>query len=291
MRRRVCPGLAPRELVPEGLRPEPVEGGWEHRVLPGAGVTRREGRGTGAPFSGKGWKLGTAGSGCSSGAGPLAGSGVEEGKARGAGPSRRREPRLPTFRSLPWSVFTSPLQRPAQPVTPGLPPQAPPSLAGVPSPRLLLPEDFKGTRPGPGSDPAGVYRGPVNALRGGAPPGSSAHPGLSQEASRNQACSPVGTGHSDVEAELEGIRQQLQDYQTTRQNLRSCQRQAHSLRRWLELSREEPRAEDQEAEQQVQEELRKVEVQIQQLAHELQARRQPVHTCIARVQALRRALC
>lgn len=39
---------------------------------------------------------------------------------------------------------------------------------------------------------------------------------------------------------------------------RSCQRQAHSLRRWLELSREEPRAEDQEAEQQVQEELRQV---------------------------------
>ena len=34
-----------------------------------------------------------------------------------------------------------------------------------------------------------------------------------------------------------------------------------------------------------------VEVQIQQLAHELQARRQPVHTCIARVQALRQALC
>ena len=40
--------------------------------------------------------------------------------------------------------------------------------------------------------------------------------------------------------------------------LRSCQRQAHSLRRWLELSREEPRAEDQEAEQQVEEELQKV---------------------------------
>lgn len=40
--------------------------------------------------------------------------------------------------------------------------------------------------------------------------------------------------------------------------LRSCQRQAHSLRRWLELSREEPQPEDQEAEQQVQEELRKV---------------------------------
>uniref|UniRef100_A0A8C6G3E6 SFI1 centrin binding protein n=1 Tax=Moschus moschiferus TaxID=68415 RepID=A0A8C6G3E6_MOSMO len=102
---------------------------------------------------------------------------------------------------------------------------------------------------------------------------------------------PRGVYRGDLESELEGIRQQLQDYQTMRQNLRSCQRQAHSLRQWLELSREEPRAEDQEAEQQVQEELRKVEVQIQQLAHELQARRQPVRTCIARVQALRRALC
>ncbi|KAF4011567.1 hypothetical protein G4228_003572 [Cervus hanglu yarkandensis] len=197
---------------------------------------------------------------------------------------------------LPPSSFAPrgaqvPIRLSAQPMTPGLPSQIPLSLAGVPSPRLLLPGDFRGTRPGPGSDPAAVYRGPVSTSRGGAPPGSSAHPALSQEAGRNQACSPVGTGHSNLEAELEGIRQQLQDYQTTRQNLRSCQRQAHSLRRWLELSREEPQPEDQEAEQQVEEELRKVEVQIQQLAHELQARRQSVHTCIARVQALRQALC
>uniref|UniRef100_A0AAA9SMJ9 SFI1 centrin binding protein n=1 Tax=Bos taurus TaxID=9913 RepID=A0AAA9SMJ9_BOVIN len=202
----------------------------------------------------------------------------------------------PSPELLPPSSFAPrgaqvPVWLSAQPVTPGLPSQVRSSLAGVPSPCLLLPGDFRGTRPGPGSDPEGVYQGPVSASRGGTPPGSSAHPGLSQEAGRNQAYSPVGTGHSDLEAELEGIRQQLQDYQTTRQNLRSCQRQAHSLRRWLELSRAEPRAEDQEAEQQVEEELQKVEVQIQQLAHELQARRQPVHTCISRVQALRRALC
>lgn len=72
--------------------------------------------------------------------------------------------------------------------------------------------------------------------------------------------------------------------------LRSYQRQASSLRRWLELSREEPRPEDQEAEQQVQAELQEVELQAQQLAAELQARRQPVRACIARVQALRQAL-
>ncbi|XP_061241432.1 protein SFI1 homolog isoform X7 [Bos javanicus] len=169
----------------------------------------------------------------------------------------------PSPELLPPSSFAPrgaqvPVWLSAQPVTPGLPSQVRSSLAGVPSPCLLLPGDFRGTRPGPGSDPEGVYQGPVSASRGGTPPGSSAHPGLSQEAGRNQAYSPVGTGHSDLEAELEGIRQQLQDYQTTRQNLRSCQRQAHSLRRWLELSRAEPRAEDQEAEQQVEEELQKV---------------------------------
>lgn len=76
-----------------------------------------------------------------------------------------------------------------------------------------------------------------------------------------------------------------------KQNLRSCQRQASSLRRWLELSREEPRPEDQEAERQVQQELQELEMQIQQLSSELQAQRQPIRACIARVQALRQTLC
>ncbi|XP_065745450.1 protein SFI1 homolog isoform X3 [Phocoena phocoena] len=147
----------------------------------------------------------------------------------------------------------------AQPTIPGLKSQAPSSLASVPNPRLLLPGDFTGIRPGPGSDTA--------------------------------AYSPITTGHMDLEAELEGIQQQLQDYQTTKQNLRSCQRQASSLRQWLELSQEEPRPEDQEAEQQVQEELQEVEAQIQQLASKLQAQRQPIRTCIARIHALRQALC
>ncbi|XP_007453229.1 PREDICTED: protein SFI1 homolog isoform X3 [Lipotes vexillifer] len=147
----------------------------------------------------------------------------------------------------------------AQPTIPGLKSQAPSSLASVPNPRLLLPGDFTGTRPGPGSDTA--------------------------------AYSPIATGHMDLEAELEGIQQQLQDYQTTKHNLRSCQRQASSLRQWLELSQEEPRPEDQEAEQQVQEELQEVEAQIQQLASKLQAQRQPIRTCIARIHALRQALC
>uniref|UniRef100_A0A667H4R1 SFI1 centrin binding protein n=1 Tax=Lynx canadensis TaxID=61383 RepID=A0A667H4R1_LYNCA len=158
---------------------------------------------------------------------------------------------LPPSSFMPCGV-EAPARASTQPITPGLVPQASPSAASVPHPHLLLPGDFTGTGPGPGS---------------------------------------AGTGHTDLEAELEGIQQQLQDYQTMKQNLSSCQRQARSLRRWLELSQEEPRPEDHEAEQQVQEELQEVELQIQQLASELQAQRQPIRSCIARVQALRRALC
>ncbi|XP_068419727.1 protein SFI1 homolog isoform X6 [Eschrichtius robustus] len=183
---------------------------------------------------------------------------------------------------------------PARPTIPGLSSQAPSSLASVPNPRLLLPGDFTGTRPGPGSDTAGVYLGPVSASSAQVTPGTWnpwVQPGPRREDGQDQAFSPIATGHMDLEAELEGIQQQLQDYQTTKQNLRSCQRQASSLRQWLELSQEEPRPDEQEAEQQVQEELQEVEAQIQQLASKLQAQHQPIRTCIARVHALRQALC
>ncbi|XP_058387812.1 protein SFI1 homolog isoform X4 [Diceros bicornis minor] len=209
----------------------------------------------------------------------------------------------------------------ALPTTPGLMPQASPSLASVPDPHLLLPGDFTGTRRRPGSETAGVHLRPVRAASTRTTPstwGPSIQPGPGWEGGPDQAYSPFITGHTDLEAELEGIQQQLQDYQTMKQNLWSYQRQASSLRRWLELSWEEPRPEDQEAEQQVQEELQEVrpqaapgdqlpgcassqlslslphpqvELQIQQLAAELQAQRQPISTCIARLQALRRALC
>ncbi|XP_026302863.1 protein SFI1 homolog [Piliocolobus tephrosceles] len=163
----------------------------------------------------------------------------------------------PELLLLPPSSFmpcgaAAPARASAQPATARDKPQVPPSLASVPDPHLLLPGDFSATRAGPGLSTAGSL---------------------------------------DLEAELEGIQQQLLHYQTTKQNLWSCQRQASSLRRWLELSREEPRPEDQEVEQQVQKELQEVELQIQQLAEELQAQRQPIGTCIARIQALRQALC
>ncbi|XP_004449810.2 protein SFI1 homolog isoform X2 [Dasypus novemcinctus] len=138
-------------------------------------------------------------------------------------------------------------------------PQGPPCLASAPRPQLLLPQDFTGPR---------------------------AHPGRGC-----QTADPMDAGCTELKAELEGIRQQFEHYQTNQQNLRSCERQASSLRRWLALSQEEPRPEAQAAEQQVREELEQVEAQIQRLAAELQAQRQPIRACIARVQALRQALC
>ncbi|KAM4858401.1 protein SFI1 homolog [Urocitellus parryii] len=141
-----------------------------------------------------------------------------------------------------------------QPTNTGLKPQGPPSLASGPDSHLLLPGDFTGIKAGPGL-------------------GSGS------------------AGHNNLETELEGIQQQLQHYQNTKQNLWSCQRQASSLRRWLELSQEEPRPEDQDEEQRVQKELEEIELQIQQLDKELQAQRQHINTCVERIQALRQALC
>ncbi|XP_016054018.1 PREDICTED: protein SFI1 homolog [Miniopterus natalensis] len=193
---------------------------------------------------------------------------------------------LPPSSSMPCGV-DAPTRASAWLTSPSLMPQ-------VPDPHLLLPGDLTGTWLGPGSETAGVYLRSISTSSTWATPSAwapSIQPGPSQENSQDQAYTPVATGHTSLEAELEGIQRQLQDYQSMKQNLWSYQRQASSLRRWLELSREEPRPEDQETEQQVQEELQEVELQIQQLAAELQAQRQPVNACIARVQALRRALC
>uniref|UniRef100_A0A8D1D8S1 SFI1 centrin binding protein n=1 Tax=Sus scrofa TaxID=9823 RepID=A0A8D1D8S1_PIG len=193
-----------------------------------------------------------------------------------------------------WRTPT-PGAAPSQPTTSGLWPQAPSSPDSTPNPHLLLPGNFMGTsQAGPGPDTVGVYLGSVSASRVQATPGIRdpwVQPGPSQEEGQDQAQFSAATGHTTLVAELEGIQQQLQDYQTMKQNLRSCQRQASSLRRWLELSREEPRPEDQEAERQVQQELQELEMQIQQLSSELQAQRQPIRACIARVQALRQTLC
>lgn len=199
---------------------------------------------------------------------------------------------LPPSSFMPC-VAEIPARVSAQPTTPGLTHQASPSPASVPHSRLLLPGDFTGTGPGAGSTAKWVHLKPDSIVNAQVTPSTwdpSTQPWPSRKGGPDPACS-VTKSHMDLEAELESIQKQLQDYQTMKQNLSSCQRQAKSLRRWLELSQEEPRPENQEAERQVQEELQEVERQIQQLASELQAQRQPIRACIARVQALRRALC
>ncbi|KAM6155737.1 protein SFI1 homolog [Rhynchocyon petersi] len=217
-------------------------------------------------------------------------------KIVGCGPVREQKAELePGFRMAPVAsssltqpflvetqralVPQGPLSEPrARPRPPG--PRLPPPASTDAELVLLPPSSFTLPR---ADTPAGVPSarpGRPHLLLPGDFTGAGAHPGLGSEVA----------GSPELEIELEGIRQQLQNYQSTKQNLGSCRRQAHSLRRWLELSREEPQPEDQEVEQQVQKELEEVEAQIQHLATELRAQRQPIRACIARVQALRQAL-
>ena len=120
------------------------------------------------------------------------------------------------FLQLPCLVSFLPLQASAWLTSPGLVPQAPVGPATVPDPRLLLPGDLTGTLPGPGSETAGVYLRSAHTASTWAP---SIQPGPSQGSSQDQACS-VATGHTGLEAELEDIQRQLQDYQSMKQNLR-----------------------------------------------------------------------
>lgn len=91
----MCPGLGPAGACAGGLRPEPVEGGWEHRVLPGADVTREGGGGLEHLSQGRveAWDSARLLQWC----GPSDRVGCRRGARPGAGPSRRRGPRLPTF--------------------------------------------------------------------------------------------------------------------------------------------------------------------------------------------------
>lgn len=124
------------------------------------------------------------------------------------------------FLQLPCSLSILPLQASAQPTFPGPTPQTLPSLASVPSPHLLLPGDFTGTQPG--SETRGVYLRPVSAASTQATPGTwapSVQPGSSQEGGQDKVYSLIAMGHANLEAELEDIQRQLQDYQTMKQNL------------------------------------------------------------------------
>uniref|UniRef100_A0A8C0W6C1 Protein SFI1 n=1 Tax=Castor canadensis TaxID=51338 RepID=A0A8C0W6C1_CASCN len=208
--------------------------------------------------------------------------------------SARKQPRRPHFLLESTQSQRSPGLEKCQEWGRGIRPAGPslprPLLSGAPSapgPELLLPPSSFTAR-GAG----GLAR--VSAQPTATGPKLRAPPSLAGGSDPHLLLPGDFTGtrpeHGSLEAELEGIQQQLQRYQSTKYNLWSCQRQASSLRRWLELSQEEPRPEDQDAEQQVQKELDEVELQIQRLAQDLQAQRQPVRACITCVQALRR-LC
>ncbi|XP_068937647.1 protein SFI1 homolog [Petaurus breviceps papuanus] len=137
-----------------------------------------------------------------------------------------------------------------------------------PGGHLLLPEDFLGSkrRPSLGLEASGS---------------SQAHTG-------RRALGIPGDS-AELEVELEEIQEKLCSYQANKENLRSWQRQASSLRKWLALSMEDPRPEEEEAGQQVQQELHQVEKHISHLTQELQAERQQVQRYMARLQVLRAA--
>lgn len=88
-----------------------------------------------------------------------------------------------------------------KPSTPGPQSCGCPSLTRDPRPRLL-PAESTSTRTGPPS-----HQSPTSLL------------GSKGDGGQGQAYLPVAAGHTELEAELEGIQQQLQHYQTTKQNL------------------------------------------------------------------------
>ncbi|KAM9100866.1 protein SFI1 homolog isoform 1-T2 [Sarcophilus harrisii] len=131
--------------------------------------------------------------------------------------------------------------------------------------RLLLeaPLGSKG-RPGPGPGAAGGARADAGRRT----------PGI------------LGDG-GELEAELEEIQEKLLSYWAKKQSLRSWQRQASSLKEWLELSVGDPRPEEAAAGLQVRLELQQAEEQISRLTEELRAQRQQVQGYLARIRVLR----
>ncbi|XP_074062508.1 protein SFI1 homolog [Macrotis lagotis] len=139
-----------------------------------------------------------------------------------------------------------------------------------PGDHLLLPKDLFGSRGEPSL-------------------GLKAAGGSQTNARRELGILADGSGLEAEIQEIQEIQEKLFSYQANKQSLRSWQRQAGSLRKWLELSMEDPRPEEEEVGRQVQQELHQVEKQISRLAEELQAQRQQVQQCMARLRTLRAA--
>ncbi|XP_074149216.1 protein SFI1 homolog isoform X2 [Sminthopsis crassicaudata] len=126
--------------------------------------------------------------------------------------------------------------------------------------------------------------------------GSKGRPGLGLEAAGGtwadagrRALGILGDG-GELEAELEEIQEKLLSYWAKKQSLRSWQRQASSLREWLELSVGDPRPEEAAAGLQVRLELQQAEEQIGRLMEELRAQRQQVQGYLGRIRVLRAAI-
>ncbi|XP_023964471.2 protein SFI1 homolog isoform X1 [Chrysemys picta bellii] len=108
---------------------------------------------------------------------------------------------------------------------------------------------------------------------------------------RRQGYSTEGTElQKQLEAELQHIRQQMQHYHDSKQELKSCRRQARILHKWLEMSTVETGAVEQDVAQQVQEELDQLEVQINALTKVLLEGRHCLQSYITRVEDIRTAL-
>ncbi|XP_032629621.1 protein SFI1 homolog isoform X4 [Chelonoidis abingdonii] len=108
------------------------------------------------------------------------------------------------------------------------------------------------------------------------------------ESQRRQGYSTEGTElQKQLEAELQHIQQQMQHYHDSKQELKSCRRQARILHKWLEMS---TGAVEQDVVQQVQEELDQLEVQIKALTKVLLEGKHCLQSYITRVEDIRTAL-
>ncbi|XP_075754143.1 protein SFI1 homolog isoform X2 [Pelodiscus sinensis] len=120
--------------------------------------------------------------------------------------------------------------------------------------------------------------------------GKESKPKPADESKSRQGDSLEGAKlRKQLEAELQHIRQQMQHYHDSKQELKSCQRQARILHKWLEMSTVGPGEVEQDV-QHVQEELDQLEVQINTLTKVLLEERECLQCYILRVQDIRMAL-
>ncbi|XP_025055038.1 protein SFI1 homolog isoform X9 [Alligator sinensis] len=98
------------------------------------------------------------------------------------------------------------------------------------------------------------------------------------------------TKRVELEAELQHIRLEMQHYCNSKRELKSCQRQAQILRKWLDTSTGGTGPEEHEAVQHVQEELEQLVLRINSLAKVVLEGRERVQSYVMRLQDIRAAL-